>query len=179
MCTESCHTSPRYHTATAEGLTDPYMSYCWLLWLGGSRDGGVAASSEPDGGAVATLGLPVQELASWAAGWSVAAAPEALSKEGGGMLLPSSLGALLLGVLLSLRFSVGGTTISEAEGGSGWVSEGVSAGTASSGNKKRTEEQRGCQISVGAHLKKKKKSFSLWLIVIHLQKAVVTAMFIP
>lgn len=98
---------------------------------------------------------------SWAAGAaSGGAAPEPLSEEGGGMLLLllllSSLGAPLLGVPPSLRFSGGGAALSEAvEGGSdalrggvAWVSEGGSAGTASS-------EQR-VQINDGEHRKSKR-----------------------
>lgn len=101
-------------------------------------------------------------LASWAAGAaSGGAAPEPLSEEGGGMLLLllllSSLGAPLLGVPPSLRFSGGGAALSEAvEGGSdalrggvAWVSEGGSAGAASS-------EQRRVQINDGEHRKSKK-----------------------
>lgn len=141
-----------------------YISYCWLLWLGGSRGGGGACSSEAGGGggAVATVGFAA--LASWAAGAaSGGAAPEPLSEEGGGMLLLllllllSSLGAPLLGVPPSLRFSDGGAAFSAAvEGGSdalrggvAWVSEGGSAGAASS-------EQRRVQINVSEHRKSKK-----------------------
>lgn len=100
-------------------------------------------------------------LASWAAGTaSGGAAPEPLSEEGGGMLLLllllllSSLGAPLLGVPPSLGFSGGGAALSEAaEGGSdalrggvAWVSEGGSAGAASS-------EQRRVQINDGERIK--------------------------
>lgn len=100
---------------------------------------------------MATLGLAALEFASWATGGSGGAAPGPLSEVGGGMLLLlllSSLGALLLGVLLSLRVSGGGAALSEAmeggsdappRGGAGWVSEGGSAGDASSWERMRVE----------------------------------------
>lgn len=48
-------------------LTNYYISYCWLLWLGGSSGGGGGAGSSEaggGGGAAAMLGLPALGLAS-------------------------------------------------------------------------------------------------------------------
>lgn len=99
-----------------------YISYCGPLWLGGS-------ASSKAGGRGGAFGLAGLRLPSWSTGGSGAPAPGPPSEGGGGMLLllPSSLGALLLGVLLSLGGSGLGIALSEAEeegsdegGGADW-----------------------------------------------------------
>lgn len=62
---ESCSTGRS--TATTVCLTNYYISYCWLLWLGGSSGGGGGVGSSEaggGGGAAAMLGLPALGLAS-------------------------------------------------------------------------------------------------------------------
>lgn len=108
--------------------------------MGGSSGRG-ADSSEAGGiGGAAALGLAALGLLSWATGASRADAPGVPSEGGGGMLLllPSSLGALLLGVLLSLGGSGLGIALSEAEeggsdegGGADWGSDEGSVGASS------------------------------------------------
>lgn len=110
------------------------MSYCWLLWLARSSDGGGGTDTSEAGVTGAPTGLaascPIEES-------DVASAPQ-LPSVGGAVLLLSSLRALLRGVLLSLGGSGGGAALSEPGGGSlegggaDWWSEGVSADAASS-----------------------------------------------